>query len=193
MKVTPLTIPDVLLVEPDVFGDDRGFFFEAFSVEKYRQQAGIEAVFVQDNVSRSIHGTLRGLHYQAPPMEQGKLVQVLAGAVLDVAVDIRFGSPTFGQSVSAELSDENHYQLWIPPGFAHGFLTLSEYALFSYKCTNGYSPAHDRGVLWSDPTLNDGAGIAWPNLEGIDEYLLSEKDQKQKKLNEIEQDFLYKK
>jgi dTDP-4-dehydrorhamnose 3,5-epimerase len=191
MKVTPLAIPEVLLIEPDVFGDERGFFFEAFSVAKYREQAGIDAAFVQDNVSRSIRGTLRGLHYQKPPMAQGKLVQVLEGAVLDVAVDIRFGSPTFGYSVSAELSSENHHQLWIPPGFAHGFLTLSETALFSYKCTNGYSPEHDRGVLWNDPALNDGVGTVWPKIEGIGEYLLSEKDTKQRLLKDIERDFEY--
>ena len=187
MKVTPLAIPEVLLIEPDVFGDTRGFFFECFSLEKYQKQAKITDTFVQDNVSRSMYGTLRGLHYQAPPFAQGKLVQALEGRVFDVAVDIRFGSPTFGQSVSAELSDENHHQLWIPSGFAHGFLTLSESALFMYKCTNVYSPKHDRGILWSDPDIDTG-GIAWQKMES---YLLSEKDKKQKLLKEIEQDFLY--
>jgi len=190
MKVTPLAIPEVLLIEPDVFGDARGFFFECFSLEKYRDGAKITETFVQDNVSRSARGTLRGLHYQAPPFAQGKLVQALEGRVFDVAVDIRSGSPTFGRSVSVELSDENHHQLWIPRGFAHGFLTLSETALFAYKCTNVYSPEHDRGVLWSDPDI-DASGIVWLKIEGMTEYLLSEKDKKQKLLKEIERDFVY--
>src|SRR5690606_21623011 len=143
--------------------------------------AGIPDEFVQDNLSLSQKGVLRGLHYQAPPFGQGKLVSVLRGRVLDVAVDIRFGSPTFGKHVAVELSADNKRQLWIPEGFAHGFLSLENDTLFSYKCTNVYSKEHDRGVRWNDPAL----GIAW----GIEEPLLSEKDTAQPLLSEIAADF----
>ena len=188
MKTTELDIPGVLLIEPDVYGDERGYFFEGFEERRYRE-AGITLDFVQDNFSFSKQGTLRGLHYQTPPYELGKLIQVLSGRVLDVGVDIRFGSPTFGKHVAVELSSENHRQLWLPPGFAHGFLTLSETALFAYKCTNVYSKAHDHGVLYNDPVI----GIDWPQL-GVDsasEYILSEKDRQQPLLQDITRDFVY--
>lgn len=156
MKVTETAIPGVLLIEPKVFGDDRGFFLETFHAQRYAD-AGIPGPFVQDNYSRSAKGTLRGLHFQEP-QPQGKLVQVVAGAVFDVAVDIRRGSPTFGKWVGVELSAENRRQLWVPPGFAHGFCVTSESADFQYKCTALYAPQNERSILWNDPDL----GITWP-------------------------------
>ncbi len=166
MKVTQTELPGVLLLEPPRFGDDRGFFMEVFHARKYAE-AGITGPFVQDNFSRSVKGTLRGLHFQEPH-PQGKLVQVLAGAVFDVAVDIRRGSPHFGRWVGVELSADNRRQLWVPPGFAHGFCVLSERADFHYKCTDFYQPASERGIAWNDPDL----GIAWP----VTAPLLSAKD-----------------
>jgi dTDP-4-dehydrorhamnose 3,5-epimerase len=166
MNVTETSIPGVLLIEPRRFGDSRGFFSELFQEERYAA-AGVTGRFVQDNLSRSKKGTLRGLHFQEP-RPQGKLVQVLRGAVYDVVVDIRRGSPTFGRWFGAELSDENFRQLWVPPGFAHGFCVLSDTADFYYKCTDLYIPEHDRGILWNDPAI----GIEWP----IREPLLSAKD-----------------
>jgi dTDP-4-dehydrorhamnose 3,5-epimerase len=166
MKVIQTELPGVLLLEPKVFGDARGFFFEAYHAGRYAE-AGIPATFVQDNVSRSVRGTLRGLHFQEPHA-QGKLVQVLAGAVYDVAVDVRRGSPHFGRWVAYELSADNKRQLWIPPGFAHGFCVVSESADFSYKCTDFYAPPCERGVLWNDPDL----AIPWP----VQTPLLSAKD-----------------
>lgn len=166
MKFLPTALPEVIVVEPDVFGDARGFFLESYHERKYRE-GGIPGPFVQDNHSRSAKGVLRGLHAQLKK-PQGKLVRVLRGSVLDVAVDIRPGSPTFGRWVSAELTGENHKQLWIPPGFAHGFATLSETADFAYKCTDFYDPADEIGILWSDPAL----GIDWR----LSEPLLSKKD-----------------
>lgn len=161
MKVTETALPGVLLIAPRVHGDSRGFFFEAFHAERYAE-AGIVAPFVQDNVSRSVKGTLRGLHFQEPNA-QGKLVQVLRGAVFDVAVDVRVGSPHFGKWVGVELSEENRHQLWVPPGFAHGFCVLSEIADFAYKCTALYAPECEGSVRWNDPEL----GIAWPVREPI--------------------------
>lgn len=158
MKAIPTSIPEVMVFEPRVFGDERGFFFESFNRRAFEEAAGTPADFVQDNHSRSIRGVLRGLHYQLPPKAQGKLVRVVQGEVFDVAVDIRRGSRTFGRWVSAILSAENRRQLWIPPGFAHGFLTLSDAAEFLYKTTDYYSPAHERCILWSDSDL----AIAWP-------------------------------
>ncbi|QSQ14757.1 dTDP-4-dehydrorhamnose 3,5-epimerase [Myxococcus landrumensis] len=166
MKVTPLEIPDLLLVEPKVFGDDRGFFMELFHAKRYAD-AGIPGPFIQDNYSRSSRGTLRGLHFQEP-QGQGKLVQVLAGRVYDVAVDVRRGSPTFGKWAAVELSAENRRQLWIPPGFAHGFCVTSETADFHYKCTTMYAPETERCIAWNDPDL----GIPWP----VSEPLMSPKD-----------------
>jgi dTDP-4-dehydrorhamnose 3,5-epimerase len=158
MKVTPTTIPDVLIIEPKVFGDDRGFFFESYNRKAFKEATGLDIDFVQDNHSKSQKNVLRGLHYQLPPKAQGKLVRVVQGEVFDVAVDLRKSSPTFGRWVGDILSAENRKQLWIPPGFAHGFLTLSDTTEFLYKTTDYYSPEHERGLLWRDLTL----GIAWP-------------------------------
>jgi dTDP-4-dehydrorhamnose 3,5-epimerase len=169
MKVTPLAIPDVLLIEPKVFGDERGFFFESFNQQAFNAATGTNHQFVQDNHSRSVRGVLRGLHYQIQ-QPQGKLVRVVQGAVFDVAVDIRKSSPTFGQWVGEELSADNHRQLWVPPGFAHGFLVLSETAEFLYKATDYYAPQHERCIAWDEAAL----GIAWPS--GV-APLLSSKDQ----------------
>jgi dTDP-4-dehydrorhamnose 3,5-epimerase len=159
MKVTPTAIPDVLVMEPRVFADARGFFFESFNQQAFSEATGLKLNFVQDNHSRSAQGVLRGLHYQLQ-QAQGKLVRVARGAVFDVAVDIRSGSPTFGQWVGCELSEDNHKQMWIPPGFAHGFLVLSASADFLYKTTDYYAPAHERCLAWNDPDI----GIAWPSL-----------------------------
>lgn len=158
MKVTPTAIPDVLLLEPRVFADQRGFFFESYNRAAFRQATGLEVEFVQDNHSRSVKGVLRGLHYQLPPKAQGKLVRVVVGAVFDVAVDLRRSSPTFGRWIGVVLSAENKQQLWIPPGFAHGFLTLSENADFLYKTTDFYAPEYERAIRWDDPQL----AIDWP-------------------------------
>lgn len=171
MKVTPTTIPDVLLIEPKVFGDARGFFFESFNRQGFREATGLDLDFVQDNHSRSSKGVLRGLHYQIE-QPQGKLVRVLRGAVFDVAVDIRQGSATFGQSVGITLSEENKRQMWIPPGLAHGFFVLSDSADVLYKTTDYYAPVHERCIRWDDPAL----AIPWP-LEG-QVPLVSEKDAK---------------
>lgn len=158
MKATPLAIPEVILFEPKVFGDERGFFFESFSQKHFDAAVGQHYDFVQDNHSRSSKGVLRGLHYQLPPHAQGKLVRVVEGAVFDVAVDIRKSSPTFGQWVGAHLSAENHHQLWVPPGFAHGFVVTSNTAQFLYKTTAYYAPEFERSIRWDDPDL----AIAWP-------------------------------
>lgn len=169
MNVTQTAIPDVLVIEPDVFGDERGFFFESFNQKKFEQVIGKEVRFVQDNHSKSAGGVLRGLHYQLPPHAQGKLVRVVQGEVFDVAVDIRKNSPTFGQWVGEILSAENKKQLWIPEGFAHGFLTLSETAEFLYKTTDYYAPDSETSIIWDDTQLN----IDWPKSNQI---LLSQKD-----------------
>ena len=166
--VTPTAIPDVLMLQPKVFGDSRGFFFESFNEQDFAQATGLNVTFVQDNHSRSAKGVLRGLHYQVQ-QPQGKLVRVVRGAVFDVAVDIRRSSPTFGQWVGSELSEDNHRQFWVPPGFAHGFVVLSESADFLYKTTDYYAPAHERCIAWNDPDI----GIEWPvGLEPV----LSAKD-----------------
>lgn len=157
LKVTPTAIPGVLILEPRVFGDERGFFLESFNQRAFNEATGLDVQFVQDNHSRSAKGVLRGLHYQLPPHEQGKLVRVVRGSVFDVAVDIRRDSPTFGKWVGMELSEENHRQLWIPPGLAHGFLVTSESADFLYKTTAYYMPEAERCIRWDDPTL----GIEW--------------------------------
>ncbi|KQW62182.1 dTDP-4-dehydrorhamnose 3,5-epimerase [Variovorax sp. Root411] len=159
MKATPTEIPDVLVIEPKVFGDARGFFFESFNQKAFDQAVGKHIDFVQDNHSRSVKGVLRGLHYQLQ-QPQGKLVRVVKGAVFDVAVDIRKSSPSFGKWVGVELSENNHKQLWVPAGFAHAFLVLSETAEFLYKTTDYYAPAHERCIAWNDAAL----GIAWPEI-----------------------------
>lgn len=166
MNVIQTALPGVLIIEPKVFGDDRGFFFESYQAERYAD-AGIAGPFVQDNVSRSVKGTLRGLHLQEP-RPQGKLVGVLSGAVYDVAVDVRRGSPTFGKWIGVDLSAQNKRQLWIPPGFAHGFCVTSDSADFMYKCTEYYAPEFEQSVRWDDPEL----GIDWP----VTQPLLSKKD-----------------
>ncbi len=158
MKVTPLNIPDVLLIEPRVFEDTRGFFFESFREDVFKKETSLNVSFVQDNHSKSSQGVLRGLHYQLPPHAQGKLVRVIQGEVLDIAVDIRESSPTCGQYIAEILSSDNKKQLYIPEGFAHGFLTLSETSEFLYKTTDFYHPESERCILWNDATLS----IKWP-------------------------------
>jgi dTDP-4-dehydrorhamnose 3,5-epimerase len=171
MKATRLSIPEVVLIEPKVFGDARGFFFESFNQKAFNEATGTNHQFVQDNHSRSSRGVLRGLHYQIQ-QPQGKLVRVARGAVFDVAVDIRRSSPTFGQWVGAELTEDNQHQLWVPPGFAHGFVVLSESADFLYKTTDYYAPQHERSIAWNDPSI----GISWPALAQGQQPLLSAKD-----------------
>lgn len=158
MKFTRLAIPDVVLIEPKVFGDDRGFFYESYNEQAFVEAIGHAVQFVQDNHSKSQQGVLRGLHYQLPPKAQGKLVRVVQGEVFDVAVDIRRNSPTFGRWVGERLSGDNKRQMWIPAGFAHGFVTLTESAEFLYKTTDFYSPTHERSIAWNDPAI----GIEWP-------------------------------
>lgn len=179
MQAKRLAIPEVVLFTPKVFGDDRGFFFESYSARAFQEATGLQPDFPQDNHSRSTRGVLRGLHYQLPPHAQGKLVRVVQGAVFDVAVDIRKSSPTFGQWVGEILSADNKHQLWIPPGFAHGFITLSETAEFLYKTTAFYAPEYERCIAWNDPEI----GIEWP-FEGTPS--LSGKDQLGKALSEAE-------
>lgn len=157
MRAVQTDIADVLILEPKVFGDTRGFFMESYNARSFRDATGLDAAFVQDNHSRSAHGVLRGLHYQIR-QPQGKLVRVVRGAVFDVAVDLRRASPTFGRWAGAELSEHNHRQLWVPPGFAHGFVVLSESADFLYKTTDYYAPEHERCLAWNDPTV----AVAWP-------------------------------
>jgi dTDP-4-dehydrorhamnose 3,5-epimerase len=176
MKVTATELPGVLVIEPKVFGDPRGWFCETFSAARYAE-AGIAGPFVQDNVSRSGRGIVRGLHLQHPHA-QGKLVSVIEGAVLDVAVDLRVGSPAFGKWVARKLTAENHEQLWIPAGLAHGFCVLGESALFAYKCTDYYHPEHEVGVVWNDPDL----GIAWP----VQEPVISPKDRALPRLRDLD-------
>ena len=176
MKVIKTAIPDLLILEPKVFGDQRGFFFESYNQQTFHDVTGVVATFVQDNHSRSGKNVLRGLHYQIK-QPQGKLVRVIAGCVFDVAVDLRKSSATFGRWFGVELSGENHRQLWVPPGFAHGFLVLSEQADFLYKTTDYYAPEHERCIRWDDP----GIGINWPEnhvplLSAKDEQGLSFRD-----------------
>lgn len=180
MNVTPQSIPDILVIEPAVFGDARGFFLEGWSAKRYAE-AGISGELVQDNVSLSRRGILRGLHVQNPNA-QGKLVQVLAGQVFDVAVDVRRGSVTFGAHVAVLLSSENHRQMWIPPGFAHGFYVMSDTALFQYKCSQYYSPASEFSIRWDDPDL----AIQWPCQQPV----LSKKDAAALRLAEVPGDRL---
>jgi dTDP-4-dehydrorhamnose 3,5-epimerase len=180
MRILPTTIPDVLIIEPDIFGDQRGFFYETYSEERYRS-VGIDSKFCQDNLSLSEKNVLRGLHYQHQNT-QGKLVYVLKGEVLDVAVDIRLGSPTFGKYFSSILSSENKLQMWVPPGFAHGFCVISEEALFCYKCTDYYNAEAEISIKWDDPNI----AINWPNTSPI----LSKKDMSAPLLNELPEDRL---
>ena len=179
MKITPTAIADVLILEPRVFGDERGFFMESFNQKAFDEAVGHAVHFVQDNHSRSSKGVLRGLHYQIQ-QPQGKLVRVTRGSVFDVAVDIRRGSPTFGQWAGVELSESNHRQFWVPAGFAHGFLVLSDSADFLYKTTDYYAPAHERSLAWNDPAL----GIEWPDVGMAP--VLSGKDAAALKLSQAE-------
>jgi dTDP-4-dehydrorhamnose 3,5-epimerase len=178
VKVLPTAIPEVLLLEPTVFSDPRGFFFESYNQRTFREATGLDVDFVQDNKSFSVRNVLRGLHYQVR-QAQGKLISVAAGDIFDVAVDLRRGSPTFGKWVSADLSGANHRMIWIPPGFAHGYLVTSEHALIHYKVTDYYAPQHERTLLWNDPEL----AIAWP-LEA--EPILSDKDRRGARLGSAE-------
>lgn len=169
MEIVPTEIPDVLIIKPQVFTDERGYFFESYNREKFIA-AGIDVNFVQDNESKSMKGVLRGLHFQKPPFAQGKLVRVMRGAVLDVAVDLRAGSPWYGKWAAIELTEHNKWMYWIPPGFAHGFLTLEDNTVFFYKCTNVYNKESEGSVRWNDPELNInwGSGIQ-PVLSGKDQ------------------------
>ncbi len=169
MDITRLAIPEVVLISPRVFGDDRGVFFESYNHEKFNDLLGLDETFVQDNQSRSSYAVLRGLHYQLPPKAQGKLVRAVEGEMYDVAVDIRAGSATFGQWVGAVLSAQNRRQLWVPAGFAHGFLVLSSSAVVLYKTTDYYAPEYERSISWDDPDI----GIDWPFTEGL---VISERD-----------------
>jgi dTDP-4-dehydrorhamnose 3,5-epimerase len=182
LTVTKTEIEGLLVIQPDIFKDSRGFFFESFSKQRY-QELGITDDFVQDNISKSKKGTVRGLHYQVGDKAQGKLCQVIEGEVLDVAVDIRFNSPTFGKHFAQILNSDQKTQLWIPKGFAHGFSVLSDEAIFSYKCTNYYSKIHERVILFNDPDLK----IDWK----VDNPIVSEKDLSATKFKDIEKDFIY--
>ena len=179
MEVVETNIEGVIIIEPRIFKDDRGYFFESFSQREFEEKV-CKTTFVQDNDSKSGYGVLRGLHFQKPPFAQSKLVRVIKGAVLDVAVDIRKGSPTFGQYVSVELTGDNHRQFFIPRGFAHGFSVLSEEVIFQYKCDNFYSPQSEGAIAWNDPDLN----IDW--RIPVEEVILSEKDSKHPKLKDLQ-------
>jgi len=185
VEITPQSIPEVLLIKPALHGDERGYFCETYRQDRLQQATGRPIQLIQDNESRSSKGVLRGLHFQLPPYAQSKLVRVIEGRVLDVAVDIRKGSPTYGGHVAAELSAENRHQLWIPRGFAHGFVVISEFAIFSYKVDNYYVPTHDRGIAFDDPALN----IDWKLPKA--QLKLSEKDRKQPQLSELAEGFQY--
>ena len=182
MNITKPYIDGLIVFQPKVFGDDRGYFFESFSKKNYKAN-GLDYEFVQDNISMSKKGAVRGLHYQVGEKAQGKLCMVISGVVLDVAVDLRFGSPTFGKYYSEILSEENHNQIWIPPGFAHGFSVLSETAVFLYKCTELYSKDHERAIIYNDPHLN----IDWK----VKNPIVSEKDMQAILFKDIAKDFVY--
>ena len=185
MQFIQQAIPEVVLIQPNVFGDERGYFVETFRQDKFEQAIGHKVNFCQDNESKSGKGVLRGLHFQLPPYAQSKLVRVIEGEVLDVAVDIRQGSPTFGQHVTSKLSSDNKHQLFVPRGFAHAFVVLSDTAIFAYKVDNYYAPDHDRGLAFDDPNIN----IDWQLPK--DQLKLSEKDQKQPGLLSLEGAFEY--
>ncbi|HMS63915.1 MAG TPA: dTDP-4-dehydrorhamnose 3,5-epimerase [Ignavibacteria bacterium] len=182
MNVLKTELDGVLVIEPDFFEDSRGYFFESYNKMKY-ESSGLNFNFVQDNISKSQKGTVRGLHYQIGSNAQGKLCQVITGAVIDTAVDIRFGSPTYGKHFSVLLSGENHKQIWIPPGFAHGFSVLTDVAIFLYKCTEFYSKKDERAILYNDPDLK----IDWR----VEKPVVSEKDLKAELFKNIEKDFIF--
>lgn len=179
MKFTPQAIPEVILIVPKVHADTRGYFVETFRFDKFKEAIGYQVNFIQDNESKSSKGVLRGLHFQRPPFDQSKMVTVIEGEVLDVAVDIRQGSPTYGKAVTVVLNEQNKHQLFVPRGFAHGFVVLSESATFTYKVDNYYSPEHEKGIAYNDPKIN----IDW--RLPIDSLRLSEKDHKYKSLVEL--------
>lgn len=185
MKKIETELPGVYIIEPTVYYDDRGYFYESYSTEKYKNILGFNVDFVQENQSKSKHGVLRGLHFQLPPYAQTKLVRVTKGYVLDVAVDIRKGSPTFGKYVAVILSDTNHRQLYIPRGFAHGFITLSDEAILQYKCDNPYAPGYEGSIAWNDSEIN----IDWPLIEK--DIILSDKDKLAPMLKDAKQLFDY--
>jgi dTDP-4-dehydrorhamnose 3,5-epimerase len=182
LDIIKTDIADLLIIKPKVFQDERGYFFESFNQEKFNT-SNLKLDFVQDNISKSKKGTIRGLHYQVGDKAQGKLCFVLSGKVLDVAVDIRFGSPTYGKHFAIELSEENHSQFWMPPGFAHGFSVLSDEAIFAYKCTSVYSKENERAIIYNDPDLN----IDWK----VNDSIVSGKDLNAKFFKNIEKDFIY--
>lgn len=186
MNVIRTAIEGVCIIEPRIFGDARGYFFESFNAKDFKEQVGVDVVFVQDNESKSSYGVVRGLHFQKPPYTQSKLVRVVKGAVLDVAVDLRKGSPTYGQHVSVELTAENHRQFFVPQGFAHGFSVLSEEAVFQYKCDNFYAPQSEGALAWDDPDLN----VDW--RIPADNVLLSDKDRNHPRFAEFVSPFSYK-
>ncbi|MBP5535849.1 MAG: dTDP-4-dehydrorhamnose 3,5-epimerase [Bacteroidales bacterium] len=185
MNIVKTDIEGVFIVEPRVFGDARGYFFESYNAREFKEKTGVDVVFVQDNESMSSYGVLRGLHFQNPPYTQSKLVRVVKGRVLDVAVDIRKGSPTYGRHVAVELSEENHRQFFIPKGFAHGFSVLSETAVFQYKCDEFYAPQSEGALMWNDPDL----AIDW-RIPG-EKVLLSEKDRNHPRLKEFDSPFVF--
>lgn len=185
MKVIKTEIDGVVILEPKIFGDERGYFYESFSANEFAEKVNPHVVFVQDNQSYSSYGVLRGLHFQKPPYAQSKLVRVIRGQVIDVAVDIRKGSPTYGKYVAVELTGENHHQFFVPRGFAHGFVVLSETALFQYKCDNFYAPQSEGAIIWNDPTINIDWQISEVNI------LLSAKDKLNQKLQDFDSPFTY--
>ena len=185
MAIIKTDIEGVFIIKPKIFGDERGYFYESYNKERFEEETGIVTNFVQDNQSKSSYGVLRGLHFQKPPHAQSKLVRVVKGAVLDVAVDIRKGSPTFGKHVAVELTENNHLQFFIPRGFAHGFVVLSEEAIFQYKCDNLYAPECEGSIIWNDPDIN----IDWK--VDADKIILSEKDKHHPCLKDLDWIFDY--
>lgn len=185
MSAKKTEIEGLYIIEPKIFGDDRGYFYESYNKQRFEEETGIITNFVQDNQSKSSYGVLRGLHFQKPPHAQSKLVRVVKGAVLDVAVDIRKGSPTFGRHVAVELTEDNHLQFFIPRGFAHGFVVLSEEAIFQYKCDNLYAPESEGSIIWNDPDIN----IDWK--VDADKIVLSEKDKHHPRLKDLDWLFDY--
>ena len=185
IEVVKTEIPGVLIIEPKVFGDDRGYFMESFNAREFAEKTGIDVTFVQDNESKSRFGVLRGLHFQLPPFTQSKLVRVVKGKVLDVAVDIRKGSPTYGKYVTCEMTEENKRQFFVPKGFAHGFCVLSDEAVFQYKCDDFYHPEAEGAIAWDDPDI----AIQWP-VE-VEKVILSEKDKHHPYLKDFDSPFIY--
>lgn len=185
MDIIKTEIEGVLIIEPKIFGDDRGYFFESFNARKFADKTGMEINFVQDNESKSRYGVLRGLHFQLPPYTQSKLVRVVKGKVVDVAVDLRKGSPTYGKYAMCELSEDNHRQFFVPQGMAHGFVVLSEEAVFQYKCDDFYHPEAEGGIMWNDPSIN----VQWPIFAA--DISLSERDKCHPLLKDFESPFVY--